>query len=144
MMVFRYTLAALGVALGALLFCALWVATRIQRPPFRVVWVALLLTIAGCDVTVLAPEEEVCEEDPCELVVTIRVVRAGNTYWTNELDVQDNKLAFDCRRVLIEEEWVIIGGIAWLFSYETWDCYDCPDVPDMFNAAAAVYTNEWF
>lgn len=119
MMVFRYTFAAVGVA--------------------------LLLTLAACDITVLAPEdEEVCEEEPCELVMVLDVVRAGNEYWTNELDIWDNKLAFDCRRVRIVEKWETVGTTLLLFTHEQWDCYDCPDTVDTFNAAATVYVNKWF
>lgn len=119
--------------------------TLTQRPAFRVVWIALLLAVAGCDVTVLGPEpEEECDEEPCELVMVLRVIRTGNTYVTNELDIWDNKLAFDCRRTLIDEQFVIIGNVALTWTKETWECYRCPNLVDTFNAEAAVYLNEVF
>ena len=111
---------------------------------FRYTLAVLLLTMAGCHITVLAPEEEVCEEDPCELVMVLDVVRAGNTYWTNELDISDNKLGFDWRRVRIVEKWESTSVGLLLFTHETWECYDCPDTPETFNTQAAVYVNEWF
>lgn len=118
--------------------------TEARRLTKAALGVVLLLAMVGCEVTVLAPEEEVCEEDPCELVVVLEVVRAGNTYWTNELDIWDNKLGFDCRRVRIVEKWESTSVGLLLFTHETWECYDCPDTPDTFNTQAAVYVNEWF
>ena len=109
--------------------------------------VAAVLLLGGCTVEVLAPEvaDTVHGHDEVrEPFIELDVVRAGNTYWTNELDIWDNKLAFDCRRVSITEKWETTSICLILFSHEGWDCYDCPDVVDTYNAAAGVYVNEWF
>ncbi len=112
---------------------------------FGLLAILATITLGGCTLPMAIEEEEVCEEDPCVLVMELDVVRInGNTYWTNELDIWDNKLAFDCRRVKIYEKWEPVGTTLLLFTHEIWKCYDCPDTPDIFNAQAAVYVNEWF
>ena len=88
-----------------------------------------LILLGGC--TIAHPMgPDIVEEDPeevCELVTTLEVIRTGNVYITNELEIHRDRLGLDCRRVMIREEWMVIGGIAWLWTFETWECYDCPD-----------------
>ena len=85
-----------------------------------------LVLLGGC--TTLSP---MALEDPgeqCELIVTLEVVKVANEYLTNELDIHQNKMELDCRRVAIREEWIRLReGILLLFTYETWECYDCPE-----------------
>ena len=102
---------------------------------------AILLAVAGC-ASPIAIEED--PEEECVLFITLEVVRLGVTglYWTDELDIFDNRLGLDCRRVRIVEAWFRIGdGVSWLIVTETWDCYKCPDsVVDVPNAGAARYS----
>ncbi len=93
---------------------------------------ALLLTACSSPTAIVEDEEE-----QCVLFITLEVIRSGNTYWTNELDIFDNQLELDCRRVKIREDWVQVAeGILWLFVWETWDCYECPDGVDVPNLGA--------
>ncbi len=86
-----------------------------------------LILLGGCTIEVLGPPIEK-DGELCELVVTLEVVRQGNVYLTNELDIHKNKMGLDCRRVFVREEWVRLQqGLLLLFTYETWECYDCPE-----------------
>jgi len=97
-----------------------------------------LILLGGCTIEVLAPEHEHSDEE--EPFITLRVVRSTNTYWTEELDIFDNRLALDCIRTLIWEDWLQVAeGQIWLFTYEWWDCFSHPDVVDVYNAKAAVF-----
>jgi len=105
--------------------------------------IALMLSIGACTIALpTAPEIEENDE-LCELFITLEVVRLGTTgeYWSNELDIFDNRLGLDCRRVAIREEWFRVGdNVSWLLVYETWDCYSCPDtVVDGTNREARSY-----
>jgi len=104
----------------------------------------LLVLLGGCTIEVLAPAHEHGpheHEAVQEPFIELEVVRSTNTYWSQELDIFDNRLALDCIRFKIREEWLQVAeAILWLFTYEGWDCYERgPDFVDVYNAAAAIY-----
>ncbi len=99
------------------------------------------ILLSGCTIEVLAPETEPHEHsEEEEPFIELEVVRSTNTYWSDELDIFDNRLALDCIRFKIREEWLQVAeGHIWLFTYEGWNCFDHPDVVDVYNAKAAVF-----
>jgi len=100
-----------------------------------------LILLGGCTIEVLGPEIEPHEHEVVEEpFIELEVVRSTNTYWSDELDIFDNRLTLDCIRFKIREEWLRVAeAVIWLFTYEGWKCYDRPDVVDVYNAKAAVF-----
>lgn len=103
------------------------------------------ILLGGCTFEVLAPEVSVDiihEHDPVrEPFIELSVVRAGNVYWTNTLDIFDNRLSLECIRFKVREEMLLVSdGVLWMFTYEGWRCYvPEPEFVDIHNAAAAVF-----
>lgn len=100
----------------------------------------LVLVLAGCGDTfitnIFAPEEEIAEDETCPLVYkTLEVIRAGNIYLTNELEIarDPNRGNWDCILVKVVEKWESIANILWLFTHETWECSKCDPFPDLAN-----------
>ena len=105
--------------------------------------VAAILLLGGCTVEVLAPEVDIIHEhdEVREPFIELDVVRAGNTYWTNTLDIFDNRLALECIRFKVREQMHTVSALMILmFTYEGWKCYE-PELQfvDVHNAAAAVF-----
>lgn len=93
---------------------------------YKLLPILLALMLVGCDLVL--PTEPVDEEEFCELFRTVTVVRSLNSYWSEELDILQDRLGLDCILTDIEERWIQIDhGVLWLFTYETWKCYTCSE-----------------